>query len=105
MLHGIEDSGSESFIRFMLSGETIDKQDRPRQAFVNPLQNAVPDEYKLFILHNYDSLLDISPIIMVATNISVFAVPHPTFALKSSVHMTHRVSDGDVRSACSNMFL
>ncbi|KAG6898534.1 hypothetical protein C0993_006176 [Termitomyces sp. T159_Od127] len=79
---------SDAFIRFVLSGEFVDEDGEVRQAFLDPLQNLVQPVYPLQVTRDYDSLLGIATKIMVQDNISVFAVPHPTFALKASVHVT-----------------
>ncbi|KAG6871947.1 hypothetical protein C0995_014638, partial [Termitomyces sp. Mi166 len=85
----------EPFVQFTLTGE-FPTDDGCCQAFVDPIQNIVTPHHELSISRDYDSVLGLSPIIMVEDNISVFTVPHPTFALKSGVHVTHPVIFDDI---------
>lgn len=78
-------------IRFVLSGEFLDDDGNRRQAFVDPIRGAVDDDHPLTISRDYDSAIGISPDILVDGLIAVFAVPHPTFALKTSIHMSYAI--------------
>jgi hypothetical protein len=80
---------ADPFVRFSLTGEFKDNNGVTKQAFVDAIQNIVEDDHPLKISRDYDSLLGIAPKIMVDSPISVFAVPHHTFALKTSIHLEH----------------
>ncbi|KAH0588293.1 hypothetical protein J132_02620 [Termitomyces sp. J132] len=85
----------EPFVNFALTG-TFSQEGTTLQAFVDPIQNIVPPQYDLSISRDYDSVLGIASDLLVEDNISVFTVPHPTYALKSGVHITYPVSFGDI---------
>lgn len=94
-----ENETDESFIRFVLTGEMIDDNGAPKQAFIDILQNAVSPDHRLSISRDYDSLLGISDKIMVDAAISVYSVPHPSYALKKSIHFKHPINYQGVSSA------
>lgn len=81
----------DDFIRFVLCGEFTDDDGNKRQVFIDPIRNAVDADHPLSISHDYDSAIGISQQILVDGPISVFAVPHPTFGLKTSIHMKHTI--------------
>lgn len=90
--HIREDEGSSSFIRTVLTGEYIDENDaRPRQIFIDTIQNMVKDNHPLRLSRDYDSLNGVADNIMVDGSINVFSVPHTTFALKKSIHFQHPI--------------
>lgn len=86
------DETDDNFLRFVLMGEYIDDEGHPQQAFVDPIQNVIDDNHFLMISRDYDSLLGIADKVMVHCPISVFVVPHDTFALKTSIHLQHPVT-------------
>ncbi|KAF8054645.1 hypothetical protein FPV67DRAFT_1682298 [Lyophyllum atratum] len=91
----------DPFIRFAITGEYRDADDRQwKQVVMDPLQDMVELEDALTIRRDYDSLLGIASDIMVDGVISIFAVPHPTYALKSSIHIKHDIqytrANGDI---------
>lgn len=85
-LHENEET-DDMFTRFVLTGEYIDDDGHPMQAFVDPIQNVIEENHQLSIARDYDSLLGIADKIMVDGPISVYAVPHSTFSLKTSIHL------------------
>lgn len=89
-LHEDEDT-DDKFIQFVLTGEYIDEDGHSKQAFVDPIQNVIEDDHPLNISRDYDSLLGIAEKIMVNGPISVYAVPHNTFSLKTSIHLKRTV--------------
>lgn len=86
------DETDDNFIRFVLTGEYVDDDGRSNQAFVDPIQNGIEEDHSLLISRDYDTLLGIADKIMVNAPISVYAVPHDTFALKTSIHLMHPVT-------------
>ncbi|KAG6864738.1 hypothetical protein C0991_007445 [Blastosporella zonata] len=82
---------TDEHVRFVLTGE-YEEDGRTYQAFIDPIQNRVEEDHQLSVLRDYDSLLGISEIIMVTDNISVFTVPHPSFALKSGLHFKYHLN-------------
>ncbi|KAG6876902.1 hypothetical protein C0993_012195 [Termitomyces sp. T159_Od127] len=85
----------EPFVKFALTGEFL-LDDVPHQAFVDAIQNVVSPHHELSISRDYDSVLGIARTILVEDNISIFTVPHPTFALKSAVHVTQPVYHNEI---------
>lgn len=86
------DETDDNFIRFVLTGEYIDDDGHAKQAFVDPIQNAIEPDHSLLISRDYDSLLGIADKLMVNCPISVYVVPHDTFALKTSIHLKHAIT-------------
>jgi len=83
---------ADPFIQFALTGEFVDDDGVTKQAFVDAIQNVVEPDEPLKITRDYDSLLGIAPKILVDSAISVYAVPHHTFALKTSLHLDHSIT-------------
>lgn len=81
----------DAFIRFVITGEYTDPDGNREQAFVDPIRGPVDPEHPLTISRDYDSLIGISSDILVDGQLSVYPVPHPTFALKTSLHMKHTI--------------
>jgi hypothetical protein len=81
----------DPFIRFVLTGEFIDEDGIARQAFVNSIQTAALG-CRLNITRDYDSLLGIADKILIDAPINVYAVPHPTHALTTSIHLKRSIS-------------
>lgn len=81
----------DDFVRFVLCGEFNDGNGDRRQAFIDPLRHVVDEDHPLDIARDYDSALGISDKILVNCPINVWAVPHPTQALKTSIHMKRRI--------------
>jgi len=95
---------NDSFIRFVLTGEFLDDDEQqPKQAFIDPVQNVVEPGHPLNISRDYDSLLGIADTILVDAPISVFSVPHPSFALKTSIHIKHPIAHGEVIIALNTL--
>ncbi|KAF9447920.1 hypothetical protein P691DRAFT_781765 [Macrolepiota fuliginosa MF-IS2] len=90
-----EKQDQHAFSKFVLTGEYADHLGRDRQVFLDPVQNRVRDVHGLIISRDYDSAIGISDRILVNAPITAFAVPHPTFSLTSSIHITHTVMDGE----------
>ena len=88
----VHNESADQFVRFVLTGEFVGDDGKPNQAFVDAVQNVVEDDHPLKISRDYDSLLGIAPKIMVDSDISVFAVPHNSFALKKSIHLEHKIT-------------
>ncbi|KAG6815923.1 hypothetical protein H0H87_010148 [Tephrocybe sp. NHM501043] len=84
------DLDNSDFIRLVLTGEYEDMESK-KLAFVDPIQNLVSPDASLNIQRDYDSLLGISDDILVTGDMSVFAVPHANFALKSSIHIKYPI--------------
>jgi hypothetical protein len=97
------DETDDNFILFVLTGEYVDDDGQPKQAFVDPIQNFIEPDHSLLISRDYDSLLGIADKLMVNCPISVYVVPHDTFALKTSIHLKHAVTHRDV-SSCSPIY-
>ncbi|KXN81814.1 hypothetical protein AN958_03744 [Leucoagaricus sp. SymC.cos] len=78
------------FLRLVLTGEysyeTDVDSDETHQVFLDPLQNIKGDINDLNISRDYDSAIGIAGKILVDAPITIYTVPHPTFALSSSVH-------------------
>ncbi|KAG6815392.1 hypothetical protein H0H87_002313 [Tephrocybe sp. NHM501043] len=92
----LDDAGdTEGYIHFVLSGVYADDDydidginDYPtKQAFVDPTQNVVQPDTQLDIMRDYDSLLGITKDFKTLGEVSMFTIPHPTFALRTSVHI------------------
>jgi hypothetical protein len=90
------DETDDNFIRFVLTGEYIDDDGHSKQAFVDPIQNGIEVDHSLLISRDYDTLLGTADKVMVNSPISVYVVPHDTFALKTSIHLKHPVTYRDV---------
>lgn len=88
-LYASEEYGD--FIRLVLFGEFVDANGNRKRVFVDPLRGAADEHHPLTISRDYDTAIGISQDILVDGPISVFAVPHPTLALKSSIHMKHTI--------------
>jgi hypothetical protein len=86
------DETDDNFLCFVLTGEYIDDEGHPKQAFVDPIQNVIEVDHALLISQDYDSLLGIADKVMVHCPVSVFVVPHNTFALKTSIHLQYPVA-------------
>jgi hypothetical protein len=86
------DETDDNFIRFVLMGEYVNDDGDPKQAFVDAIQNIIEVDHSLLISRDYDSLLGIANKVMVNCPISVYVVPHDTFALKTSIHLKHPVT-------------
>ncbi|KAG6819602.1 hypothetical protein H0H93_010371 [Arthromyces matolae] len=83
---------------FLLTG--VYSEDGVRtQAFLDPLSDHVQPQEPLNISRDYDSLLGICADIVVTCDLSMFAIPHPTFALKSSIHVKYDVIINDVEES------
>lgn len=92
---------NDGFLRFVLTGEFVDEDGEPKQAFVDPIQNnVIQDGHELSILRDYDSLLGVADKIMVDASISVFIVPHNTYALKTGIHLKHPIRYQRVSFSC-----
>ncbi|KAG6852775.1 hypothetical protein C0991_009198 [Blastosporella zonata] len=91
------DVDNSEFIRFVLTGEYDDFDNVVKMAFIDPIQNIVNPDARLTIQRDYDSLLGIADHIMVTGDISVFAIPHPSFALKTSLHFKQTIIREGVR--------
>ncbi|KNZ79311.1 hypothetical protein J132_10732 [Termitomyces sp. J132] len=80
------------FSNFVLTGE-FEEYGRKYQAVIDPLQNIIDTRQEdLSISRDYDSLLGLTEDILVDCDIQVYSVPHPRFALKTSVHLTQELS-------------
>lgn len=88
--------GDDAYIRFVLTGEYVDDEDNYRQAFVDPLRGHIQDGDDLRISRDYDSLLGIADKLLIDGPITVYAVPHSTFALKTSIHLEHQIVRDEV---------
>jgi hypothetical protein len=95
-----QDEDYEAFIRFTLTGEFVNDDGNVMQAFVDPVRQHVDGDHPLTVSHDYDSAIGISPDILVDGPISVNAVPHPTFSLKKSIHMTKSIIYEGVSLLC-----
>lgn len=92
---------ADPYVRFVLTGEYTDADDgQTKQVFVDPIQNVVNADHPLSISRDYDSVLGISHKIMVKAPITVFSTPHPSYALKSSIHIKHPIMYNDVSPCC-----
>ena len=81
------DDTDDNFIRFVLTGEYINDDGHLRQAFIDPIQNVIEADHTLNVSRDYDSVVGSAHKIMVKCAISVYVVPHDTFALKTSIHI------------------
>lgn len=85
------DEDYDAFIRFTLTGEFVNDAGHVKQAFVDPIREHVDESHPLSVSHDYDSVIGISTDILVDGQLSVNAVPHPTHALKKSIHITRAI--------------
>jgi hypothetical protein len=84
-----------AFIRFVLCGEY--ENQGMKQVFIDPMQNLVDPGHPLTISRDYDSVLGIADDILIDGPISVFAVPHESYALKTSIHIQRPIARQGVR--------
>lgn len=84
--------GPQEFIRFVLTGEIPGEH----QAVIDPIHNALEDDYPLSQARDYDSLLGITQDIVVDCAISVYPVPNPVDTLTTSIHATYDIVRGNV---------
>lgn len=89
----------EGFMRLVLTGEYEDDNFEPKQVFLDPIQNLVTGDHPLLISRDYDSVIGFSEDILVEGPIRVHSVPHPTFALTSSIHLTRTLHYDGVSSS------
>ncbi len=87
----------DSFLHFALTGEGT-KDGVTTQAFIDSVRGPVDPNHRLNVSRDYDSLIGISDGFLVDDAIDSWAVPHPTFALKRSIHITHRINYEGVSS-------
>lgn len=87
-MHNVE--RTSDYITFALTGE-YEVDGRPKQAVINVTDNRVDHNQLLDISRDYDSAIGVADKILVDAPITVWAVPHPTFALKSSIHLTRSI--------------
>ncbi|KAF9442097.1 hypothetical protein P691DRAFT_765570 [Macrolepiota fuliginosa MF-IS2] len=88
----------DAFIKTGLTGEYLDDNGARKQVFIDPLLNHVQDDHQITITRNYNSTISISEDILVATSINVYAIPHPTFALSTSIHLKYPIQrDGSTK--------
>ncbi|KXN83946.1 hypothetical protein AN958_00784 [Leucoagaricus sp. SymC.cos] len=82
----------DEFIQFTLVGEGVELNppNRKFQAYVDPLRDR-PENVPLSIQRDYDSLLGIADHIYVERPLNVYTVPHPTYALSTSIHLHHSI--------------
>jgi len=83
----LEDSTTDAFIRFVLTGEYRNDSGQRRQAFIDAFQSRVTQDHQLRISRDYDSLLGITQDFFVDASISVYSVPHATHRLTTSIHL------------------
>ncbi|KAF9444082.1 hypothetical protein P691DRAFT_778498 [Macrolepiota fuliginosa MF-IS2] len=90
-LLSLGDEEQAQFIQFAVTGEFCDNsEEEKKQVFLDPTLNRINDpNYPLDIARDYDSALGFADDILVNGSITVYAVPHPTFALTSSIHMKY----------------
>ncbi|KXN82138.1 hypothetical protein AN958_03192 [Leucoagaricus sp. SymC.cos] len=83
---------SDEFVQFALVGEGAERDPpyRKFQAYVDPLRDR-PVNPPLSIQRDYDSLIGIADNIYIERQLNVYTVPHPTFALSSSIHLHHAI--------------
>lgn len=82
----------EHFIDFVLTGRNVPGN---HQAAIDVNLNAEVHEL-LFVTRDYDSLIAISPEIRVTRTVNVFPVSNPNFALSTSIHLAHTISEREV---------
>ncbi|KAG6904892.1 hypothetical protein DXG01_006436 [Tephrocybe rancida] len=85
------DGDSSPYINFTLTGAYKGGDGSMKQAFLDPVQNIVSDDDRINIQRDYDSLLGVASDFMTTTDISMFTIPHPHFALKNSVHIKYTI--------------
>ena len=90
----------DNFIQFAFTGEYVNDNRQAKQAFVDPIQNFIEPYHSLLISWDYNSLLGIADKLMVNCPISVYVIPHDTFALMTSIHLKHAVPHQGMNS-CS----
>ena len=88
-LHSSEEY--DAFITFVLTGEFQDRNGVMGQAFIDSFRGPIDVNHPLNVSRDYDSAIGISEDILIDGPISVYAVPHPTYALKKSVHMKRTI--------------
>lgn len=92
------DEEYDAFIRAGLTGEYCDEAGINRQIFIDPLRNYVPGDHSITVTRDYDSAIGISDRILVNCDINVYAVPHPTHSLTSSIHIKYPIERPGVSS-------
>ncbi|KAJ3563511.1 hypothetical protein NP233_g8898 [Leucocoprinus birnbaumii] len=103
-------STAGAFLKFTLSGEytetsdsahetsdSDDNRDRTFQAVINVTENQVRRGDLLSISRDYDSAIGIADTILVDAPMTVWAVPHRKYALKTSIHLKHSITYRNVR--------
>lgn len=85
----LESEDTDSFIRFVLTGEFTDLDGDIKQVFIDPIQDTVTQDHRLLIARDYDSLLGIADKFLVNNPLNVWAVPHNSFSLAKSIHIKH----------------
>lgn len=78
------DGAPDKFVRFVLNGVDGDVQ-----VTVDPILNAMPENYELSGLRDFDSLLGIDKNIQVQTALTVFPVPRTEDVLCKNIHIHH----------------
>jgi hypothetical protein len=93
----LEDSDPGLFAKFVLTGHyTDDLLDRPCQAVVEPLRNALNRDHPITALRDYDSLLGYVADLPIAAPIYVAPVGNAREVLRRSVHISVLVDTADV---------
>lgn len=78
------DADPASFVRFALTGRYGNKQ-----AVVDPILNSVPDDERLGVVRDYDSLLGIDKDIKITCALTVFPVSKKEDVLTKNIHIHH----------------
>jgi hypothetical protein len=96
-LNALHDDGdNDGFIKTALTGQYRDRSGAERQIFIDPLLNQVNGADVLKFTRDYDSAIGISNSILVQGPITLHAVPHPTFALTTSIHLQFPIQQPEV---------
>lgn len=78
-------------MKFVLSGEYANNNGQIKQAVIDVTGKQVRDAADITASRDYDSAIGISRDILVDAPITIWAVPHPTRALKTSIHLTRSI--------------
>jgi hypothetical protein len=92
-----DQSDNDGFIKTALTGQYKDRSGVEKQIFIDPLLNRVSGTDVLKFTRDYDSAIGISNSILVQGPITLHAIPHPTFALTTSVHLHFPIARPEVR--------
>lgn len=88
------------FLRLVLTGEHSyddhDDSENTHQAFIDPLRDVDVQSDDLRIQRDYDSFIGFADKILVDAPITIYTVPHPKFALSSSIHLFCQLEYMDV---------